>query len=426
MHSSQKKIALLTYGSRGDVEPFLALASGLIAAGYQVRVAGPAPFAPLAGEFGIPYDSIPGNPAELARFFAETAGSNYLKMVSGMVSHVLPLAKTAFEVVRESVKSSDLIIHSFLMMDAGHTFARIQGIPDISAQLFPIFLPTRNFPSIGFPKAKLGGGYNLFSHHVNNFVFSQGARLLFRKLRSNNPDWPELAPWPFKNTQKTILPVLFGFSSQVVPRPSDWPEIAHITGYWKLPPSKAWEPPRDLVGFLQNGTPPAFYSPGSMRSGEIRHIVNDLISCARKHHYRVILTLDEELIPANIKGEDIYFATEIPHAWLFPQTSVIIHHGGAGTTGAAIMAGIPSIAIPFSADQFFWADRLDQLHVGPHSISASKVSPGTVDTVFAELKTGKDFYNRASQLGVLVRNERGLDNAVRSVQKIIEGEEVLV
>jgi UDP:flavonoid glycosyltransferase YjiC (YdhE family) len=177
----------------------------------------------------------------------------------------------------------------------------------------------------------------------------------------------------------------------VVPLPSDWPKIAHITGYWKLPPGKTWKPPRDLVEFLQNGPPPAFYSPGSIRSGEIRRIVNDLILSARKHHYRVILTLDEKSIPANIMGEDIYFATEIPHAWLSPQASVIIHHGGAGTTGAAIMAGVPSIAIPFSADQFFWTDRLDRLLVGPHSISTSNVSPDTIDSVFAELKTGKDF-----------------------------------
>ena len=121
---------------RGDVEPFIALGVGLQNAGHAVRLAGPAPFALLVEAYGLEFDPIEGNPDELAQAFADRAGPSWPRMVAKMIQHVLPLAGAAFRTVEIVVRDADLIVHSFLMTDAGHTLARSRGVPDISAQFF--------------------------------------------------------------------------------------------------------------------------------------------------------------------------------------------------------------------------------------------------------------------------------------------------
>jgi sterol 3beta-glucosyltransferase len=413
----KKRIAILTYGSRGDVEPFVALGVGLQKAGHTVRLAGPAPFAPLVTSNGLAFDPIEGEPDALTQAFADRAGLSWPRMVARMIQHVLPLAQDAFRTVAKAVRDADLIVHSFLMTDAGHTLARYRGVPDISAQFFPVFLPTSAFAAVALPDLPLGGVYRRVTHVLNTAMFRYGARLLYRKVRTSAPDLPDLAPWPFRNKGGAGTPILFAYSPHILPRPPDWPSFAHVTGYWQLPPRPGWAPPDALVRFLESGPPPVYFGPGSMRTENLMILLRIVVDSTRACGQRVILGVSSDLLGMELSGADIFAMEGIPHAWLFPRMRYILHHGGAGTTGAAAAAGVPSTAIPFSADQAFWARQIHRLGTGPAAPPARHLTRGRLEVILNDALANPAYQRRAEVLGENIRNEDGVAFAVQAIQK---------
>lgn len=418
--TDKRRIVILTYGSRGDVEPFVALGIGLRNAGHAVRLAGPAPFAPFVEAYGLEFDPIEGNPDELVQAFADSAGLSWPRMVANMIQHVLPLAQAAFRTVEMAVRDADLIVHSFLMTDAGHTLARFRGVPDVSAQFFPVFLPTSAFSAVALPDLPLGGVYRRATHVLNTAMFRYGARLLYRRVRASTPDLPDLAPWPFRNPVGAGTPILFAYSSHVLPRPPEWPAYAHISGYWQLPSRPGWVPPDALVRFLESGPPPVYFGPGSMRSRNLRNLLCTVIASARVCRQRVFLGVSSEVLGEELKGADVFAMEGVPHAWLFPRMRYILHHGGAGTTGAAAAAGVPSTAIPFSADQAFWARQIHRLGVGPAASPARHLNRGRLEAILSDVLANPAYQRRAEILGENIRKEDGVASAIRVIHGQLE------
>jgi UDP:flavonoid glycosyltransferase YjiC (YdhE family) len=135
-------IVLLTYGSRGDVEPFVALGRGFRQAGHRVRLAAPEPFAPLAHAHGLEWAGLPGDPRRLVQELVDRAGKSWPRMIRAVSRFVLPLAVQVLEQVRAACAGADAIVHPFLLTTAGHEAAKALGVPDFSAQFFPVFAPT--------------------------------------------------------------------------------------------------------------------------------------------------------------------------------------------------------------------------------------------------------------------------------------------
>jgi sterol 3beta-glucosyltransferase len=412
---TKKRISILTYGSRGDVEPFVALGVGLQKAGHTVRLAGPAPFESFVQEYGLRFEPIEGDPGELAQAFADRAGLSWFRMVARMVEHVLPLAEAALRSVENAVRDADLIIHSFLMTDAGHTLARIQGVPDISAQFFPVFLPTSAFSAVALPDLPLGGGYRRATHMINTAMFRYGARFLYRKVRASSPDLLGLAPWPFRKRDGAGTPILFGYSSHILPHPPDWPSHAHITGYWQLPLRPGWTPSDALIRFLESGPAPVYFGPGSMRAQSLLDLLHRVALAARACDQRLILGVSPEILQGEWFGEDVFVVEGIPHPWLFPRMRFILHHGGAGTTGAAAAAGVPSTAIPFSADQAFWAHKIHRLGLGPASPPAQKLTQDHLEKILNDAMANPAYQECAEVLGKNIRQEDGVATAIRII-----------
>jgi sterol 3beta-glucosyltransferase len=314
----KKRITILTYGSRGDVEPFIALGVGLRNVGHAVRLAAPALYAQLIESHGLEHYPIEGNPDELAQAFADRAGLSWPRMVARMIQHVLPLAQSAFRTVASAVRDADLIVHSFLMTDAGHTLACLRGVPDISAQFFPVFLPTSAFAAVALPDLPLGNAYRRATHALNTAMFRYGARLLYGRVRAFAPDLPVLAPWPFRDLIGEGTPILFAYSPQILPRPTEWPSYAHVTGYWHLPPSSDWVPPDPLVRFLDSGPPPVYFGPGSMRTENLQNLLQIMVDSVRACGHRVFLGVSPEVLGLELRGADVYAMEGVPHTWLFP------------------------------------------------------------------------------------------------------------
>lgn len=413
------RIVLLTYGSRGDVEPFVALGAGLRAAGHTVRLAAPAAFAPLAAAHGLEFAPLPGDPDDLAQAFADRAGLSWPRMIARMVEHVLPLAGAVFGAMARAAADAELIVHSFLMAEAGHTLARRLGVPDVSAQFFPVFLATKAFPAVALPDLPLGGPYRRTTHALNTAIFRFGGRLLYRKVRAANPDLPALAPWPFAGHGRTGTPLLFAYSPHVLPRPDDWPPEAQVTGYWALPPPPGWEPPQALARFLESGPPPLFFGPGSMRGERLQALLQLAVNAARARAQRLVLGVPEEALAADLRGQDVCPAGDVPYAWLFPRLRYILHHGGAGTTGAAAAAGVPSTAAPFSADQAFWARRIHRLGLGPAAPPARRLTPERLDAILKDALSNPAYAPRARALGAQMRGEDGVAEAIQLIHECL-------
>jgi UDP:flavonoid glycosyltransferase YjiC (YdhE family) len=225
-----------------------------------------------------------------------------------------------------------------------------------------------------------------------------------------------LAPWPFRDTDAGATPILLAYSPHILARPPDWPSWAHVTGYWQLQLDARWAPPEALVHFLESGPAPIYFGPGSVRTGELRRLLSTVVSSARVHGQRMVLGVPPQALDAELGGPDVFAAEGIPHAWLFPKMRYILHHGGAGTTGAAARAGIPNTAIPFSADQAFWARQIRRLGVGPAAPAARHLTRSHLEVILQDVLVNPGFARRARTLRQELLQEDGVASALQVIQ----------
>jgi sterol 3beta-glucosyltransferase len=409
------RILLMTYGTRGDVEPFIALAHGFVKAGHTARLAAPETFAPLARYTGIEYIPLPGDPGELAAAMVQQAGRNPLRMIGVLARFVFPLAADVYRRLGEIAPGSDAIVHSFLFTHAGYELAKSLGIPDYSAQMFPMFAPTSEFAAPGFPDFPLPGIYRGLTHVLFNNIFRHGGGLLYNQVRRGHPGLPPLTGWPFSPAQERVTPLLFGFSEQVVPRPADWPVHAQITGYWQMDPPREEGIPADLRRFLDAGEPPVSIGFGSAIPRELDRLAGVAMDALRQTGRRGVLSLGKAASPGGEISRCFFPAGSISHRWLFPRMGAVVHHGGAGTTGAGLRAGVPNIVIPFTADQPFWAARVRALGAGPEPIPLRNLTAVRLAAAIDTALHDGALRARCRALGKRIDAEDGVERVVELV-----------
>ena len=309
---------------------------------------------------------------------------------------------------------TDLIINQLPGGLYGFDLVEKYNLPMMLASVIPL-ARTNTMPLMGFPALPLPG--------YNRMTYSFGERVLWQMFRSVINEWRtqtlKLSPLPLKGyfgqlgTKK--IPILNRFSEHVVPRPADWNEHIHITGYW-FPEEKQWEPPKDLLDFLDAGNSPVFIGFGSLPVKNPRRTTEIILEALKQSGQSGILHsgwggLGDISFPKNV------FKIEYaPYNWLFPRMSVIFHHGGSGTTSNALRSGIPSCVIPFVFDQFYWGRRTAQLGVGLQPIPIRKLTLGKLQQAIEIGSKDTHIRHDAIELGNKIRAENG----VRSAVKILE------
>jgi sterol 3beta-glucosyltransferase len=409
------RVLLMTYGSRGDVEPFLALGRGFVKAGHTACLAGPEPYAGLAAGTGVEYIPLPGKPDELVAAMVREAGGNPLRMVRVMVRFILPLAAEVYARLQTAAPDSDAVVHSFLMTQTGYEIARTRGIPDFSAQMFPMFAPTAAFAAPGFPDLPLSGVFRKFSHILWAGIMRHGGGLLYGRARRSHPDLPPLTGWPFSPAGGRLTPILFGFSRHVIPRPPEWPSSAHITGYWQMDPPPEEEIPSDLRRFIESGPAPVSIGFGSIIPRDVFQLSRLALEALERTGQRGIISCGRSIALRQSASRDILAAESVAHRWLFPRMAAVVHHGGAGTTGAGLRAGVANILVPFTADQPFWAARVQALGAGPAPIPLRKL---TAERLAAAIDRGlhdEALRARCRMIGKKIDAEDGVAQAVELV-----------
>jgi UDP:flavonoid glycosyltransferase YjiC (YdhE family) len=214
------------------------------------------------------------------------------------------------------------------------------------------------------------------------------------------------------------MPTLLGFSEAVVPRPSDWGSQVHFTGYWR-PQEPAWTPPPALVQFLEAGPPPVFIGFGSMPVRHPQQTTQLVLAALECSGQRAILQAGWAGIGETSLPESVYLLDYAPYAWLFPQMAAVVHHGGSGTTGFGLWAGVPTILTPFLFDQFYWGERIQTLGVGPKAIPYKQLTTARLAATLETAVADNNMRQRAKRLGQTIQQEDGVATAVARIKQIL-------
>jgi UDP:flavonoid glycosyltransferase YjiC (YdhE family) len=310
----------------------------------------------------------------------------------------------------------DIVLSGIGGLFIGAAIAEKLDIPLVQAYVFP-FTPTREFSSVLTPR--LPAFLNRFSHQLTRQLMWQGFRsadTIARKKVLNIPPASLLGPYHSKSTQN--MPILYGFSPTVIPKPSDWRSDAHVTGYWFTDEGENWQPPAALLDFLQSGPAPVYIGFGSMSNRNPEQTADLVIQALSLTGQRAILLSGwGGLQKANIP-DSIFMIDSIPHSWLFPRMSAVIHHGGASTTAAGLQAGIPSVIIPFFGDQPFWGRRVAELGVGAKPIPRKRLTAERLANAIQEVITNVNMRQRAAKLGNQIQAENGIESAVEILNEL--------
>jgi sterol 3beta-glucosyltransferase len=414
-------ITILAYGSRGDVQPYLALGLGFKQAGHVVRLAAPRMFEPFVTGYGLEFAPLAGDPADLVQQAVHRAGTGntLLGLAHVVLEHTVPIATQVMAGCIQACQGTDVIVHSLLLTTAGFEIARRLDVPDFSALIFATFAPTGAFPNQGMPELPLGPAYNRLTHHLFNALYWHGGRLAYHRVRRNHPELPRLTAWPFDPANKRVTPILYGLSPHVVPRPPDWGKDVHVTGYWFLDALPGWQPPPALVEFLAAGPPPVFVGFGSTISRDVRDLAEiALAALVRTGQRGLFLSGWGGLAPAGLP-QDVFQIESAPFDWLFPRMKAVVHHGGVGTTADALRAGVPSVIVPFTADQPYWGKQIHRLGIGPAPIHHRKLTVERLARALDAAVADEELRQRARELGTRIRSENGVRRAVATVEQYL-------
>ncbi|WP_436530999.1 glycosyltransferase [Actinoplanes sp. HUAS TT8] len=387
-------VTIVTIGTRGDVVPYTALGAALTATGDRVTVATHASLRRFVDEAGLGFAALPVE-------FGDGPLSS-ARLTSTLVAHWPQIGRA----IAAPARDADLLLLAPMGL-LGYHVAEARGIPSMGAFLQPLE-PTRAFPPLILTTNSLGGRGNRAAGRafrlLGQLPFAR-ATAAFRAELGLAPLGPRAM---FRRMERERWPAVYGVSPTVVPPPDDWPAHRPMTGYW-WPPAGTGLSER-LRTFLDDGEPPIFIGFGSMTAPGSA----DAVRGALKHLGRRAV-VQRGAAGLSAEGRNVLVIDEEPHAWLFPRTAVVVHHGGAGTTAAALRAGVPSVAVPFTADQPFWGERIAALDSGPRPVPMRGLTPRRLAQAIEEAPA---FRPGAAAVARRLAVEDGPGAAVAEIRKV--------
>ncbi|KAI0320434.1 glycosyltransferase family 1 protein [Amylostereum chailletii] len=430
------RFTFLTIGSRGDVQPYIALAKGLMADGHRVKIATHGEFQQWIESYGIEFGYVGGDPAELMRICVENGTFTVAFLREGIQKFrgwIDDLLKTSWEACQDT----DVLVESPSAM-AGYHIAEALRIPYFRAFTMT-WSRTRAYPhAFAVPERKMGGGYNYMTYVMFDQIFWRGTSGQINRWRRNTLG---LSGTSLDKMEPHKIPFLYNFSPTVVPAPLDWPEWIRITGYWFLDDADVsgtkWAPPPELVNFIGDARKAnkkiVYIGFGSIVVSDPKSMTRAVIDAVVQSGVHAILSKGwsdrlakntaELSEPEEPLPKQIYSISSVPHDWLFKQIDAACHHGGAGTTGASLRAGIPTIIKPFFGDQFFWGDRVEALGIGS---CVRKLTVETLSEALVQATTDPKQIDRARLVGEQIRQENGVTTAIEALYRDLEYARTLI
>jgi sterol 3beta-glucosyltransferase len=417
-------LVIVTSGSRGDVQPYLALAVRAASAGHRVTLATHAQFEPWIVSHGIHFRALHGDPGRMLSApganawlsdgslaglwqFVKEFGRDFPALLDGLLRDLVTVTADA-----------DVVLYGAVCMAAAQLH-EIRGLPVIGGFLQPL-TPTHAFPAAGLtyrtPETVWDRRRNRLTHVIGEQLLWQPARKQVNRWRQREFSAPPVAlRGPFASQRSSAYPILYGYSPSVLPPPDDWPPWVTPTGWWYLDEPR-YEPPAALSTFIDAGDAPIIVGFGSMTPQDSAWLTRTVLDACERAGTRVILlqgwgSLGDTALPTWAHVEK-----DVPHGWLFPRSTAVVHHGGAGTTGAAVRSGVPSMVVPLGFDQQFWGTRLHLLGVSPPPIKRRDLTVDNLAAAITQMRTDTAMRDAASALGAQVRAEDGTGVALERIE----------
>lgn len=424
-------IALISVGSRGDLEPYLVLLEALQQRGHSVTLIGSTNFAQASEQAGIPFHPVPSDIRELME--SELG----VQLMEGKSVQVLSNEQRRqwLEAAWPVVQQCDLLLLPTLAL-WGYHLAEAAGCPLAMLCPFPV-VATGDYPFVRFPKPAnpshskrlrwLKRRLNKLSYTLVRLLSWRAEAKVIQAVRSellglNKLPWAGIMARRCEPSHLRDPLVLNLYSPHVLPPASDWPQRVQVSGYClrETQNSSRYQPPAALEAFLAAGEAPFYAGFGSMVPRDPERIGRLLVQAAQQAGQRLLLYPGwGKVMPSGSLPETVHLLEECPHRWLFPQLRGAVHHGGAGTTGTTLACGIPSTVVAFFMDQPAWGRTLEQLGVSPATHQLLTLSADALAASLRELAHNPIYTARAQVLRDQIAREDGVGNAVAALEAVI-------
>lgn len=415
-------ITILSFGSRGDLQPFVALAHALIDEKHDVTIAGAHEYRAFIERQGLTFTSIGVTISDLIKkSINRQYGPKKKKLPIYTKKEIQEITEEYYTWLDNSYKAcagSDLIIFSGLSLSYSKHIADALKVPIIRAHLSPM-VQSNYYTCPGFPDIPLGKAYNRFTFKAMEHIIWGASGKGVNKWRKEYNLSPITAKEYFDYMHKAQIPTICAFSPSIFPKPKDWGQHIEITGYWFHDEERIWKPRQDLLNFLDAGEKPVYIGFGSMHSGKNDSTREMILEALRQTKSRAILAGGWDDYEEVKKTKDYFVINEAPHNWLFPKMKAVVHHGGAGTTAAGLRAGTPAVIVPLIADQPFWSKKANNLGAAVKPLPFGKLNVKRLSKRLQEISASARILETTTDISKKIQEENGIQNALNFIKQVI-------
>ncbi|MEM1044632.1 MAG: glycosyltransferase [Pseudomonadota bacterium] len=413
------RILILTLGSRGDVQPYVALGGGLARRGHAVTVSTGQGFDALIADHGLRPDPLSIDIPALMESKEIRAALTSLRGRLATFRSMRQMMQQQLDEMADKVSAAtpDIVVYNIKAFVAPY-LARAHGVLAIPGCLQPAFMPTGAFP---FPLARLpdlGAWSNRLMARAFIGLMGVSYRAMLRawlKRHTEVAARPPLDVLRGYHPRGAAIPRLHAHSAALVPKPADWEPDDHVTGAWFLPTHETWDMPDDLAAFLEAGPPPVYFGFGSMPAVDAERTAETVMKAIAASKVRAIVARGWGALAAATGSPAIHVLDKAPHDRLFPHCAAVVHHGGAGTTHEGLRWGCPTLVCPVFGDQPFWGDVVAGKGAGPTPIRLKGMKADDLTAALTTLQT--DAVRRsAAGLAEAIQKEDGINRAADLIE----------
>ena len=413
------RILLLTLGSRGDVQPYVALGAVLKARGHYVTLSTGKGFDPLIESHGLKAAALS---VDIQALLAQPDIQRAMHSLKGKIDawrSTRALMQRQLDDIGSVCREADpeIIVYHPKAFVAPY-LARAAGVVAIPSFLQPGFLPTGDFPNALTPMPDLGRSLNKLANRMMSGLMRLGHRAMLRPWLARHPALRHIGSLDvlrgYHPSGKPV-PRLHAFSRHLAPKPADWDGDDHVTGAWFLHRAQGWTPPDELTSFLHESEPPLYIGFGSMPSIDPEKLTRSVLAALDRSGLRAVLSTGWGALEQVAPSRRVHVLEEAPHDWLLPRCAGVVHHGGAGTTHEGLRCGRPMLICPVFGDQPFWGRRVAALGAGPTPISLADIDADRLAGAFVRLRV-PTVAKMAASLGGAIREERGAEAAADLIE----------